>query len=82
MGAVDVGVGHHDDLVVAQLVGREIIADASAEAVIRVAICSLDNILSMRTRSTLRILPRLPAPPGIRDCGPSWRTAMRNRPRR
>jgi len=31
MGAVDVGVRHHDDLVIAQLVDREIVADAGAE---------------------------------------------------
>src|SRR6185437_3827325 len=31
MGAVDVGVRHHDDLVIAQLVDREVIADAGAE---------------------------------------------------
>jgi hypothetical protein len=31
MGAVDVGVGHDDDAVIAQLVGVEILADAGAE---------------------------------------------------
>ena len=31
VGAVDVGVRHHDDLVIAQLVGGEVVADAGAE---------------------------------------------------
>src|SRR3546814_3573939 len=31
MRAVDVGVGHDDDLVIAQLVDREFVADAGAE---------------------------------------------------
>ena len=59
MGAVDVGVGHDDDAVIAQLVGVEILAPMPVpSAVISVPISWLDSILSKRARSTLRILPR------------------------
>ena len=60
MGAVDVGVGHDDDLVVAQLVDVELVAaDAGAErGDQRADFLADDSILSKRARSTLRILPR------------------------
>ena len=60
MRAVDVGVGHDDDLVVAQLVEVEVVAaDAGAErGDQRADLLAADSILSKRARSTLRILPR------------------------
>ena len=59
MRAVHVGVGHDDDLVIAQLFELELVmADAGAERGDQVPICSLDSILSKRARSTLRIFPR------------------------
>ena len=49
MGAVDVGVGHDDDAVVAQFVDVEVVgADAGAEGGDQVAICSDESTLSKR----------------------------------
>jgi hypothetical protein len=59
MRAVDVGVGHDDDLVVAQLSTLKSSRPMPVpSAVISVPICSEPSILSKRARSTLRILPR------------------------
>jgi len=52
-------------------------------AVIRVPICSDDSILSLRARSTFKILPRSGRTgAGTRGCGPAWRCRRRCRPRR
>jgi hypothetical protein len=60
MRAVHVGVGHDDDLVVAQLVGcRTRPADAGAErGDQRADLLARLSIRSKRARSTFRILPR------------------------
>ena len=61
--AVDVGVGHDDDAVIAQLVEVETIGVSGApmpvpSAVINVAICSDEISLSKRAFSTFSTLPR------------------------
>ena len=61
MGAVDIGVGHDDDLVIAKFVDVESAPSRPMpvpSAVISVPISADDSILSKRARSTLRILPR------------------------
>jgi hypothetical protein len=84
VGAVDVGVGHDDDLVVAQLVDVELVAaDAGAERRDQRADFLLDDsILSKRARSTLRILPRSGRIAWLRGCGPAWPSRRPSRPRR
>jgi hypothetical protein len=57
MRAVDVGVGHDDDLVVAQLVEVELVAYAGAHRLDEGADFLRLMIRSKRARSTLRILP-------------------------
>ena len=57
--AVDVGVGHDDDAVVAQLADVEVVAPMPVpSAVMSVPISCEPSILSRRARSTFRILPR------------------------
>ena len=59
MRAVNVSVGHDDDLVVAQLSDVELVAtDAGAQRRDQVPISWLTSIRSKRARSTFRILPR------------------------
>ena len=57
--AVDVGVRHQDDLVIAQLVDVEVLADAGAEGGDQRLDLLVARTLSIRAFSTFRILPRI-----------------------
>ena len=59
VAAVDVGVGHQDDLVVAELLDVEAALSPMPQpsAAMSVPISALESILSSRARSTFRILP-------------------------
>ena len=59
VAAVDVGVGHQDDLVVAELLDVEAARSPMPQpsAAMSVPISALDSILSRRARSTFRIFP-------------------------
>ena len=84
MAAVDIGVGHDDDAVIARLLrSKSSLPMPVPSAAIRVPISAEPSILSKRARSTLRILPfkrqdRLEA----RGRGPAWPSRRRCRPRR
>ena len=58
VGAVDVGVGHQDDLVVAGVLEVELLADAGPDRGDQRLDLSFESTLSIRLFSTLMILPR------------------------
>ena len=83
MGAVDVGVGHDDDLVVAQLVDVELVAaDAGAQRGDQRADFLADpaSCRSGRARRSGSCRARAGSP-GSRGRGPAWPSRLRCRPR-
>ena len=59
MGAVDVGIGEQDDLVIARLFDVEILPDAGAHGGEMSCTSVFCRALASRAFSTLRILPRM-----------------------
>ena len=58
MGAVDIRVGHDDDLVIAQVVDVELCADADAERLAQIVDLGFAPIFEEAAPSTFRIFPR------------------------
>ena len=82
--AVDVGVGHDDDLVVAQLLHVEVVAaDAGAErGDQRADLLAPEHLVEARPLDVEDLAAQAAAPPGTPGCGPAWRCRRPSRPRR
>ena len=84
MGAVDIGVGHDDDLVVAQLVGVELVlADAGAErGDQRADLLGAEHLVEARPLDIEDLAAQRQHRLVSRDGGPAWPSRRPNRPRR
>ena len=83
MRAVDVGIGHDDDLVVAQLRDVELGADAGAEALDDgLELVVADDLVDAGLLDVEHLAPE--GKDGLDSCGrgPSWPSRLRNRPLR
>jgi len=82
VAAVDVGVGQQDDLVVADLGDVEVLRQSGTHAAMSAWISAFFSILSMRARSTFKILPRIGRIAWRRGRGRPWPSRPPSCPRR